>query len=160
MRDPISYLLRDLQQQSIAYEISWRNLSLMDEIEPFNWNNLLRMPIIIAGGDSNTASRRDLRIFGLCSLIDKRNASRTQINVIGLSILCTIMASWGLKISLGISCILLAISIIFAVYALYMEKSNLRQIQRELLSLLRDTPSADIRDSLTTMWRICTKIEI
>ena len=27
-----------------------------------------------------------------------------------------------------------------------MEKSNLRQIQRELLSLLRDTPSSDIRD--------------
>ena len=106
----------------------------------------IEMPIIIAGGDSDTALRRDLRIFSLCALIDKRNASRTQINVIGLSILCTIMASWGLKISLGIYSILLAISIIFAVYALYMEKSNLRQIQRELLSLLRDTPSSDIRD--------------
>ena len=60
------------------------------------------------------------------------------------------MASWGLKISLGISCVLLAISIVFAVYALYMEKSNLRQIQRELLGLLRDTPSSDIRDFLSS----------
>ena len=31
-----------------------------------------------------------------------------------------------------------------------MEKSNLRQIQRELLGLLRDTPSSDIRDFLSS----------
>ena len=104
------------------------------------------MPIIVSGGDSDTASQRDLRIFALCSLIDKRDASRTQMNVIGFSILCIIMASWGLKISLGVSCILLCISMIFAIYALYMERSNLRQIQRELMGLLRDTPRADIRD--------------
>ena len=30
-----------------------------------------------------------------------------------------------------------------------MEKNNLRQIQRELLGLLRDTPSSDIRDFLS-----------
>ena len=104
------------------------------------------MPIIVSGGDSDTASQRDLRIFALCSLIDKRDASRTQMNVIGFSILCIIMASWGLKISLGVSCILLCISIIFAIYALYMESRTLRQIQRELMALLRDTPRADIRD--------------
>ena len=118
----------------------------MDEIENFNWSNLLIMPIIVSGGDSDTASQRDLRIFALCSLIDKRDASRTQMNVIGFSILCIIMASWGLKISLVISCILFCISMIFAIYALYMERSNLRQIQRELMGLLRDTPRADIRD--------------
>ena len=104
------------------------------------------MPIIVSGGDSDTASQRDLRIFALCSLIDKRDASRTQMNVIGFSILCIIMASWGLKISLGASCILLCISIIFAIYALYMESRTLRQIQCELMALLRDTPRADIRD--------------
>ena len=104
------------------------------------------MPIIVSGGDSNTALQKDLRIFALCSLIDKRDASRTQMNVIGFSILCIIMASWGLKISLGVSCILLCISIIFAMYALYMESRTLRQIQRELMALLRDTPRADIRD--------------
>ena len=117
--------------------------------DPICWMRLslsIEMPVLIAGGDSDTASQRDLWIFSLCALIDKRNNSKNQINVIGLSILCTIMASWGLKISLGISCVLLAISIVFAVYALYMEKSNLRQIQRELLGLLRDTPSSDIRD--------------
>ena len=108
------------------------------------------MPVLVAGGDRDYASKRDLRIFSLCALIDKRNNSKTQINVIGLLILFTIMASWCLKISLGISCVLLAISIIFAIYALYMEKSNLRQIQRELLGLLRDTPSSDIRDFLSS----------
>ena len=71
------------------------------------------MPVLVAGGDSDYASKRDLRIFSLCALIDKRNTSKTQINVIGLSILFTIMASWCLKISLWISCVLLAISIIF-----------------------------------------------
>ena len=104
------------------------------------------MPIIVSGGDSDTASQRDLRIFALCSLIDKRDASRIQMNVIGFSILCIIMASWGLKISLGVSFILLCISMIFAIYALYMERSNLRQIQHELMGLLRDTPRAYIRD--------------
>ena len=108
------------------------------------------MPVLVAGGDSDYASKRDLRIFSLCALIDKRNTSKTQINVIGLSILFTIMASWCLKVSLGISCVLLATSIIFAIYALYMEKSNLRQIQRELLGLLRDTTSSDIRDFISS----------
>ena len=138
-----SFLSRRLpsfsQRLPISYQICWMTLSLSIE-----------MPVLIAGGDSDTASQRDLRIFSLCALIDKRNNSKNQINVIGLSILCTIMASWGLKISLGISCVLLAISIVFAVYALYMEKSNLRQIQRELLGLLRDTPSSDIRDFLSS----------
>ena len=35
---------------------------------------------------------------------------------------------------------------IFAIYAWYMESRTLRQIQRELMALLRDTPRADIRD--------------
>ena len=104
------------------------------------------MPIIVSRGDSDTASQRDLRIFALCSLIDKRDASRTQMNVIAFSILCIVMASWGLKLSLGAACILLCISIIFAIYALYMESRTLRRIQRELMALLRDTPRADIQD--------------
>ena len=116
------------------------------KIENFNWSNLLKMPIIVSGGDSDTASQRDLRIFALCSLIDKRDASRTQMNVIAFSIFCIVMASWGLKLSLGAACILLCISIIFAIYALYMESRTLRQIQRELMALLHDTPRADIQD--------------
>ena len=107
------------------------------------------MPVLVAGGDSDYASKRDLRMFSLFALIDKRNTSKTQVNVIGLSILFSIMASWCLKVSLGISCVLLAISISFCIYALYMEKNNLRQIQRELLGLLRDTTSSDIRDFLS-----------
>ena len=95
------------------------NLLIFWKIENFNWSNLLIMPIIVSGGDSDTASQRDLRIFALCSLIDKRDASRTQMNVIGFSILCIIMASWGLKISLGPSCILLIISIIFLIGFLF-----------------------------------------
>ena len=113
-------------KSSLEKILLWTSNLLLDEIENFNWSNLLIMPIIVSGGDSDTASQRDLRIFALCSLIDKRDASRTQMNVIGFSILCIIMASWGLKISLGASCILLIISIIFAIYALYMERSNLR----------------------------------
>ena len=101
------------------------------------------MPIIVSGGDSDTASQRNLRVFALCSLIDKRDASRTQMNVIAFSIFCFVMASWGLKLSLGAACILLCISIIFAIY-MYMESRTFRQIQRELMSLLRDTPRSDI----------------
>ena len=102
------------------------------------------MPIIVSGGDSDTASQRDLRVFALCSLIDKRDVS--QMNVIAFSILCIVMASWGLKLSLGAACILFSILIIFAIYALYMESRTIRQIQRELMSLLRDTPRSDIQE--------------
>ena len=102
------------------------------------------MPVIVQGGDSQTASQRDLTIFALCSLIDKRDASKSQLNIIAFSVFCSLMASWGLKVSLGATCILLCISIAFALYALYTESTTLRQIQRELLSILRDTPRSDI----------------
>ena len=104
------------------------------------------MPVIVSGGDSQTASQRDLAVFALCSLIDKRDASRSQMNIIAFSIFCSVMATWGLKLSLGAACILLCISISFAIYALYMESRTLRQIQRELMSLLRDTPRSDIQE--------------
>ena len=104
------------------------------------------MPITVSGGDSDTASQRDLRVFALYSLFDKWDASRTQLNVIAFSILCIVMASWGLKLSLGAACILLCISIIFAIYALYMESRTLRQIQRELMSSLSDTTRSDIQE--------------
>ena len=55
-----------------------------------------------------------------------------------------LMATWGLKASLGAMCILLVLSIGFALYALYTESQTLRQIQRELLVLLRDTSREDI----------------
>ena len=42
------------------------------------------MPVLVAGGDSDYASKRDLQIFSLWALIDKRNTSKTQVNVIGL----------------------------------------------------------------------------
>ena len=41
--------------------------------------------------------------------------------------------------------VLLCISIGFALYALYTESRTLRQIQRELLALLRDTPTSDLQ---------------
>ena len=104
------------------------------------------MPVIVQGGDSRTASQRDLTIFALCSLIDKRDASKSQLNIIVFSVFCSLMASWGFKVSLGATCILLCISIAFALYALYTESTTLRQIQRELLSILRDTPQSDIEE--------------
>jgi ABC-type proline/glycine betaine transport system permease subunit len=104
------------------------------------------MPIIVQGGDSQTASQRDLTIFALCSLIDKRDASKGQLNIIAFSVFCSLMATWGLKVSLAATCILLCISIGFALYALYAESRTLRQIQRELLSILRDTPRSDIEE--------------
>ena len=102
------------------------------------------MPALIAGGDSGTASERDLAIFGLCCLIDKRDASKSQLNIIAFSIFCMLMASWGLKTSFAASCILLVIAIAFAFYALYYENQTLRQIQRELRSLLWNTPTSDV----------------
>ena len=84
------------------------------------------MPVLIAGGDSATASERDLAIFGLCCLIDKRDASKLQLNILAFSIFCMLMASWGLKTSLDASCILLFIAIVFVFYALYNESQTLR----------------------------------
>ena len=55
------------------------------------------------------------------------------------------MATWALKASLGVVSVLLCLSIAFAIYALYTESQTLKQIQRELLSLLRDTPSSDLQ---------------
>ena len=84
------------------------------------------MPVLIAGGDSATASERDLAIFGLCALIDRRDASKSQLNILGFSIFCMLMATWSLKASLGASCILLCIAIGFALYALYTESQTLK----------------------------------
>ena len=83
-----------------------------------------RMPVIVAGGDSQSASQRDLAVFSLCSLIDKRDASKSQLNTIAFSIFCSLMAAWGLNVSLGAACILLCISIAFALYALYTEADS------------------------------------
>ena len=102
------------------------------------------MPVLVEGGDGQSATHRDLAVFALCSLIDKRDASKSQLNTIAFSIFCSLMAAWGLKVSLGAACVLLCISIAFALYALYTKSRTLRQIQRELLSLLRDTPQSDI----------------
>jgi ABC-type proline/glycine betaine transport system permease subunit len=103
------------------------------------------MPVLIQGGDTDQVSQANLRCFALCSLIDKRDASKNQLNVIGVSIFCSLMATWALKASLGVVCVLLCISIGFALYALYTESRTLRQIQRELLALLRDTPTSDLQ---------------
>ena len=103
------------------------------------------MPVLIQGGDTDQVSQANLRCFALCSLIDKRDASKNQLNVIGVSIFLSLMATWALKASLGGVCVLLCISIGFALYALYTESRTLRQIQRELLSLLRDTPTSDLQ---------------
>ena len=100
------------------------------------------MPVLIQGGDTDQVSLASLRCFALCSLIDKRDASKIQLNVIGVSVFLSLMATWALKASLGVVCVLLCISIGFA---LYTESRTLRQIQRELLSLLRDTPTSDLQ---------------
>ena len=104
-----------------------------------------RMPVLVQGGDTEQVSQRDLRVFALCSLIDKRDASKNQLNIIGASIFCSLMATWALKASLGGVCVLLCISICFALYELYTESQTLRQIQRELLAILRDTPRSDLQ---------------
>ena len=85
-----------------------------------------RIPVIVQGGDSQSASQRDLTVFALCSLIDKRDASKSQLIIIAFSVFCSLMASWGLKVSLGATCILLCISIAFALYALYTESRTLK----------------------------------
>ena len=76
------------------------------------------MPILISGGDSQEASRRELSVFALCALTDKREASKRQL--------------------------LLMICIGFMLYSLYNESVVLCQVQRELLQLLRETPKEDI----------------
>ena len=102
------------------------------------------MPILISGGDSQEASQRELSVFALCALTDKREASKRQINIIGFALFCAIMATWTIKISLGCAISLLMICIGFMLYSLYNESVVLRQVQRELLQLLRDTPQSDI----------------
>ena len=101
------------------------------------------MPVLVHGGDSDEVSQASLRCFALCSLIDRRNASKVQINVIGIVIFINTMA-WTLKASLALVSALLCLSIGFAIYALYTESQVLRQIQRELIQLLRDTPTSDL----------------
>ena len=103
------------------------------------------MPVLIQGGDTDNVSHASLQCFALCSLIDKRDYSKKQLNIIGTVIFLNIMATWALKASLGVVSVLLCISIAFALYALYTEAQTLKQIQRELLSLLRDTPSSDLQ---------------
>ena len=102
------------------------------------------MPVLISGGDSQSASQKQLVAFALCSLIDKREQSKKQINIIGFAIFCCIMGQWAMKISLGCAVSLLCISVCFMLYSLYNESRVLRQVQKELLQLLRDVPQGDI----------------
>ena len=102
------------------------------------------MPILISGGDSREASQRELSVFAICALSDRRDACKRQVNIIGFALFAAIMASWSIKISLGCAVSLLIISIGFMLYSLYNESRFLRQVQRELLQLLRNTPQADI----------------
>ena len=102
------------------------------------------MPILIAGGNSREASETELNVFAICALCDRRDACQRQLNVIGFALLTAIMATWGIKVSLGCSIVLLALCIVFMLYSLYNESQVLRQVQRELLQLLRSTPQEDI----------------
>ena len=102
------------------------------------------MPVLVSGGDSREASQRELSVFAICALSDRRDASKRQVNIIGFALFAAIMASWSIKISLGCAVSLLMICIGFMLYSLYNESRVLRQVQRELLQLLRDTPQSDI----------------
>ena len=102
------------------------------------------MPILISGGNSQEASQRELSVFAICALTDRREASKRQLNIIGFALFCAVMASWAIKISLGCAVSLLMICIGFMLYSLYNESRVLHQVQRELLQLLRDTPQSDI----------------
>ena len=102
------------------------------------------MPILIAGGNSREATERELSVFAICALCDRRDACKRQLNVIGFALFTAVMASWSVKISLGCSVALLVICIAFILYSLYNESQVLRQVQRELLQLLRSTPQEDI----------------
>ena len=109
-----------------------------------NVSYLATMPILIAGGNSREATERELNVFAICALCDRRDACKRQLNVIGFALFTGIMAGWGVKVSLGCSVVLLAVCIIFMLYSLYNESQVLRQVQRELLQLLRSTPQEDI----------------
>ena len=104
------------------------------------------MKIRISGGDSHETSQRELSVFAICALTDRREVSRRQLNIIGFALFCAIMASWAIKISLGCAVSLLMICIGFMLYSLYNESRVLRQVQRELLQLLRNTPQSDINE--------------
>ena len=102
------------------------------------------MPILIAGGNSREATDRELNVFAICALSDRRGACKRQMHVISFALFTAVMAGWGVKVSLGCSVVLLAVCIIFMLYSLYNESQVLRQVQRELLQLLRSTPQEDI----------------
>ena len=102
------------------------------------------MPILVSGGDSQSASQKQLAVFALCSLIDKREQSKKQLHLVGFSVFCCVMGQWAIKISLGCAVALLFISVCFMLYSLYNESRVLRQVQRELLQLLCDVPQQDI----------------
>ena len=102
------------------------------------------MPILVSGGNSNTASQRELAVFSLCALVDKRDQSKKQLHLISFSLFCCIMSGWTMKISLTCAIGLLMIAICFMLLSLYNESKVLRQVQRELIGLLRETPQEDI----------------
>ena len=104
------------------------------------------MPVIVSGGNSDSATQKELAVFSLCALLDKRDQSRKQLHLISFSIFCCAMAGWGIKVSLGCAIALLCISVCFMLYSLYNESRVLRQVQRELLALLRDIPLEDIEE--------------
>ena len=103
------------------------------------------MPVLVSGGNSNSASQRELAVFSLCALIDKRDQSKKQLHLIAFSVFCCIMSGWTMK-SLACAIALLMIAICFMLYSLYNESKVLRQVQRELIGLLRETPQQDIEE--------------
>ena len=109
-----------------------------------NQSYLATMPILIAGGNSREATEREMSVFAICALCNRRDACKRQLNIIGFALFTAIMTAWSVKISLGCSVVLLVVCITFILYSLYNESQVLRQIQRELLQLLRSTPQEDI----------------
>ena len=102
------------------------------------------MPILVSGVDSQVASQKPLALFALCALVDKREQSKKQLHLLAFSVFCCVMGQWAIKVSLGCVVALLCISVCFMLYSLYNESRVLRQVQRELLQLLRDVPQQDI----------------
>ena len=97
------------------------------------------MPFVSITPDS-VEEQTSLHCFGVLSLRSKKQFILGQISLLKWSLVYLTMTSLCLKSTLGASVILLLLAIILIGLCLYNETENLRNVQRQLIELVANTP--------------------
>ena len=97
------------------------------------------MPFVSINPDS-VEEQTSLHVFGVLSLRAKKHYILGQLSLLKWSLFYLAMTYLCLKSALGSSVILLLLAVILIIVCLYNESENLRNVQRQFIELVNNTP--------------------